>query len=197
VVQLDVIGTLVTLSEREPRAAAAADAGRSSTRRDLAVLLELALRRRTIVALSRAEARELAERPARLQDLWRTPRYDDEVTMGDEWPARGFPCRPLVPWRRFLINTVGGMRGYTADKEALIRRQVRGIERMLEDGRYRIDVLTQIGAVGTAPESLAFEILDDHVNHCVKDALASGSKREATAKTEQLLAAVHRFAKTR
>jgi hypothetical protein len=64
VVQLDVIGTLVTLSEREAeelRAASAADAGRSSARRDLALLLERALRRRTTVALSRAEARELAE----------------------------------------------------------------------------------------------------------------------------------------
>jgi hypothetical protein len=63
-VELDVIGTLVTLSERKPeelRAAAAADAGRSSARRDLALLLERALRRRTGVALSRAEARELAE----------------------------------------------------------------------------------------------------------------------------------------
>jgi hypothetical protein len=63
-VELDVIGTLVTLSEREAeelRAAAAADAGRSSARRDLALLLERALRRRTSVARSRAEARELAE----------------------------------------------------------------------------------------------------------------------------------------
>ena len=64
VVKLAVIGTLVTLSEREAedlRAAAAADAGRSSARRDLALLLERALRRRTTVALSRGETRELAE----------------------------------------------------------------------------------------------------------------------------------------
>jgi DNA-binding FrmR family transcriptional regulator len=93
--------------------------------------------------------------------------------------------------------------GYAANKEALIKRlhrlegQVRGIERMVESDRYCIDILTQIGAVSTALESLAFEILDDHVNHCVKDALASGGKREAAAKTEELLAAVHRFAKTR
>jgi hypothetical protein len=69
VAKLDVIGTMVTLSEREAvelRAAAAADAGLSSARRDLALLLERALRRRTTVALSRAEARELGElvRPA-------------------------------------------------------------------------------------------------------------------------------------
>jgi hypothetical protein len=63
-VKLDVIGKLVTLSQREAeklRAAAAAEAGRSSARRDLSVLLERGLRTRTTVALSRAEARELAE----------------------------------------------------------------------------------------------------------------------------------------
>ena len=64
VVKLDVIGKLVTRSEREAeelRDVAAADAGRSSTRRDLSLLLERGLRTRTTVALSRAEARELAE----------------------------------------------------------------------------------------------------------------------------------------
>ena len=55
-----------------------------------------------------------------------------------------------------------------------IEGQVRGIERMVEDDRYCIDVLTQIAAVNTALESLAFKILDDHVNHCVAGALASG-----------------------
>ena len=94
-------------------------------------------------------------------------------------------------------------RGYSADKDALIKRlhrvegQVRGIGQMVEDDRYCIDILTQIGAVSSALESLAFELLDSHVNHCVKHALESGSKREATTKAEELLAAVRRFAKTR
>jgi DNA-binding FrmR family transcriptional regulator len=93
--------------------------------------------------------------------------------------------------------------GYAANKEALIKRlhrvegQVRGVERMVEDDRYCIDILTQIGAVSTALDSLAFEILDDHVNHCVSGAIVSGNKREAKAKIEELLAAVRRFAKTR
>jgi DNA-binding FrmR family transcriptional regulator len=93
--------------------------------------------------------------------------------------------------------------GYAENKEALIKRlhriagQVRGIERMVEDDRYCIDILTQISAVNTALESLAFEILDGHVNHCVTDAIASGNKKEAAAKTAELLAAVQRFAKTR
>jgi DNA-binding FrmR family transcriptional regulator len=93
--------------------------------------------------------------------------------------------------------------GYAADKDALVRRlhriegQVRGIERMLEEDRYCIDVLTQIAAVNTALESLAFRILDEHVNHCVAGALASGDVAEAETKSKELLAAVHRFARVR
>jgi DNA-binding FrmR family transcriptional regulator len=93
--------------------------------------------------------------------------------------------------------------GYTKDKEALVKRlhriegQVRGIERMVEDDRYCIDVLTQIAAANTALESLAVTILDDHVRHCVAGALASGDKADAAAKTEELLEAVQRFARTR
>jgi DNA-binding FrmR family transcriptional regulator len=95
------------------------------------------------------------------------------------------------------------MAGYAADKPDLIKRlhriegQVRGIERMLEDDRYCIDVLTQIAAVNTALESLAFRILDQHVNHCVSDALASGDPAAAAEKSRELLEAVQRFAKTR
>jgi CsoR family transcriptional regulator, copper-sensing transcriptional repressor len=93
--------------------------------------------------------------------------------------------------------------GYVKDKDALVKRlhriegQVRGIERMVEDERYCIDVLTQISAVSTALESLAFKLLDDHVRHCVADALASGDAAAATEKSEELLAAVERFARTR
>ena len=93
--------------------------------------------------------------------------------------------------------------GYHSDKEALVKRlhriegQVRGIERMVDDDRYCIDVLTQIAAVSTALESLAFKILDDHVNHCVAGALAAGDADVASEKSRELLAAVHRFARTR
>jgi DNA-binding FrmR family transcriptional regulator len=77
-----------------------------------------------------------------------------------------------------------------------VEGQVRGIERMVEEDRYCIDVLTQIAAVRTALESIGFEILTDHVNHCVSDALASGDTDEAIEKSRELLAAVQRFAKT-
>ncbi len=93
--------------------------------------------------------------------------------------------------------------GYAKDKPALVKRlhriegQIRGIERMVDDDRYCIDILTQIAAANTALESLAFKILDDHVRHCVAGALASGDEADAATKTEELLAAVQRFSRTR
>ena len=93
--------------------------------------------------------------------------------------------------------------GYAGQKKSIVTRlhriegQVRGIERMVEDDRYCIDILTQLGAVSTALESLAVTILDDHVQHCVADALASGDEKAAREKTDELLTAVRRFAKTR
>jgi DNA-binding FrmR family transcriptional regulator len=89
------------------------------------------------------------------------------------------------------------------DKDALKKRlhriegQVRGIERMVDEDRYCIDILTQVGAVRTALERMAFEILNDHVSHCVQGALASGDPKAATEKSQELLAAVERFTKTR
>ena len=93
--------------------------------------------------------------------------------------------------------------GYAAEKDALVKRlrriegQVRGLERMVEDDRYCIDVLTQISAVTTALESVALRILDAHVSHCVADALASGDADAAEEKSRELLAAVHRFSRSK
>jgi DNA-binding FrmR family transcriptional regulator len=93
--------------------------------------------------------------------------------------------------------------GYASEKDALVKRlhriegQVRGVERMVEEDRYCIDILTQIAAVTTALDSLAFQILDGHVNHCVAGALASGDPEAAAEKSRELLAAVQRFARTR
>jgi DNA-binding FrmR family transcriptional regulator len=88
------------------------------------------------------------------------------------------------------------------DKAALTKRlrriegQVRGIEKMVDEDRYCVDVLTQISAVTKALESLAYEVLDDHVKHCVAGALASGDAEGAAEKSEELLAAVQRFARS-
>ena len=95
------------------------------------------------------------------------------------------------------------MHGYSHDKDALVKRlhriegQVRGVERMVEEHRYCIEILTQISAVTTALESVAFRILDDHVRHCVAGALEAGDPDAAHEKSRELLDAVHRFTRTR
>ena len=88
-------------------------------------------------------------------------------------------------------------RGYTATKEQLLTRlrriegQVRGIEGMVEDDRYCIDVLTQISAVQSATESVALRLLDDHVRHCV---VGSEGDTQA-ARLDELMNAVGRLVK--
>lgn len=102
-----------------------------------------------------------------------------------------------------MSETATPVHGYTKNTAALVKRlhriegQVRGVERMVEDGRYCIDILTQIAAATTALESLAFRILDDHVKHCVANALASGNEADAAVKSQELLEAVHRFSRAR
>jgi len=72
------------------------------------------------------------------------------------------------------------MHGYADDREAILVRlrriegQVRGLQRMLEDDRYCIDVLTQVSSVTRALQGVALELLDDHVRHCVRDAIDQG-----------------------
>ena len=82
--------------------------------------------------------------------------------------------------------------GYAKDKEALVKRlhriEVRGIERMVEDDRYCMNILTQIAAVNTALEALALKLLNEHVGRCVAPALTSGDKADAgNFETEELL----------
>lgn len=89
-------------------------------------------------------------------------------------------------------------RGYSAEKDALLKRlariegQVRGIAKMVDDDRYCIDVLTQISAVQSALEGVALGLLDDHVRHCV---LGSSGEQQA-ARTDELMAAVGRLVKS-
>lgn len=91
---------------------------------------------------------------------------------------------------------------YVDDKEAIQRRlarikgQIEGIGRMVDGEAYCIDVLTQIGAVTKALDGVALELLSDHTNHCVRDALERGGS-EADEKVDELVATVERFARTR
>jgi CsoR family transcriptional regulator, copper-sensing transcriptional repressor len=88
-------------------------------------------------------------------------------------------------------------RGYSASKDQLLKRlrrvegQVRGIERMVEDERYCIDVLTQISAVQAALDKIALGLLDGHARHCLAGE-GSGPKG-APAQADELMGAVGRM----
>jgi DNA-binding FrmR family transcriptional regulator len=87
-------------------------------------------------------------------------------------------------------------RGYSASRDQLqtrLRRvegQVRGIQRMVAEDRYCIDVLTQISAVQAALDKVALGLLDDHTHHCV---LGAPDPAEREARTVELMAAVGRL----
>jgi DNA-binding FrmR family transcriptional regulator len=89
------------------------------------------------------------------------------------------------------------MVGYQEDKEKLVKRlarvegQVRGVSKMVEEERYCIDVLTQIGAIQAALDKVALGLLDEHTRHCVVEAEAA----ERVEKVDELMAAVGRLVK--
>ena len=86
-------------------------------------------------------------------------------------------------------------RGYSPNKTALVNRlrrvegQVRGVQKMVDDDRYCIDVLTQISAIQAALDKVALGLLDDHARHCVMGAEAG----DKDGMTEELMAAVARL----
>ncbi len=90
------------------------------------------------------------------------------------------------------------MPGYTKDKDAVLRRlrrvqgQVQGVERMVETDTYCIDVLTQISAATRALESVAVLLLEDHLGHCVREAITTGGP-QADEKVAEASAAVARL----
>jgi CsoR family transcriptional regulator, copper-sensing transcriptional repressor len=85
--------------------------------------------------------------------------------------------------------------GYTENRDAVLKRlhriegQVRGVERMVEENRYCIDVVTQVTAIQAALDKVALELLSDHAAHCVVGA-EEGEQQE---RTEELMAAVKRL----
>jgi DNA-binding FrmR family transcriptional regulator len=92
-------------------------------------------------------------------------------------------------------TTTTDERGYSATKDQLQKRlrriegQVRGIEKMVDEERYCIDVLTQIGAIQAALDKVALGLLDDHAHHCVMGA----DPESRDEKTEELMSAVGRL----
>ncbi|HWC32671.1 MAG TPA: metal-sensitive transcriptional regulator [Actinomycetota bacterium] len=86
--------------------------------------------------------------------------------------------------------------GYVEDREDVLRRlrriegQVRGLQRMVEEERYCVDVLAQISSATSALEKVGLVLLNDHIRHCVRGALADGGGDD---KVEELVTAVDRF----
>ena len=95
--------------------------------------------------------------------------------------------------------TPAGPHGYSADKQALLARlrrvegQIRGLQRMVDEDTYCIDVLTQISAATKALQAVAVGLLEDHLRHCVVQAAVEGSAEE---KIKEATAAIARLVKS-
>ena len=93
------------------------------------------------------------------------------------------------------------MPGYSDDKDAVGKRlrriegQVRGLQRMVDEDSYCIDVLTQISAVTKALQAVALGLLDDHLSHCVAGAVAAGGD-DADAKLAEASEAIARLVRS-
>jgi DNA-binding FrmR family transcriptional regulator len=91
--------------------------------------------------------------------------------------------------------------GYIDNKDTLLKRlrrvegQVRGLQRMVESDTYCIDVLTQVSAATKALHAVALELVEDHLSHCVADAVQAGGD-EADAKVQEATAAIARLLKS-
>ncbi len=91
------------------------------------------------------------------------------------------------------------MAGYTTKKDEHLKRlrriegQVRGLQRMVEEDDYCIDVLTQVSAATKALQAFALGLLDEHMQHCVTDAIATGDGHEKVA---EAMAAVNRLVRS-
>jgi DNA-binding FrmR family transcriptional regulator len=121
------------------------------------------------------------------------------ASLPDRVPS-GRPSRkiPAPGMRTAKATTPTPAPGYVGDKAAVLARlrriegQIRGIQRMVEDERYCIDVLTQANAVRAAVEQVSLMLLNDHVSHCVTAAIRGG---DDGAKVHELTAAIERFVK--
>ncbi|MGH3094759.1 MAG: metal-sensitive transcriptional regulator [Streptosporangiales bacterium] len=93
------------------------------------------------------------------------------------------------------------MRGYTEEKDAYLRRlrrvegQVRGLQRMVENDEYCIDILTQVSAATRALQAVSLGLLDEHLKHCVSDAIAAGGA-EAEEKVTEASQAIARLVRS-
>lgn len=102
---------------------------------------------------------------------------------------------------RCAAHAATGEHGYSKDKEAHLKRlrriegQVRGLQRMVDEDVYCIDVLTQVSASTKALQSFALRLLEEHLRHCVAHAAKEGGK-EMDDKVEEATAAIARLLRT-
>ncbi|GAA4617520.1 metal-sensitive transcriptional regulator [Saccharopolyspora hordei] len=93
------------------------------------------------------------------------------------------------------------MHGYTQDKDNYLKRlariegQVRGLARMIEEDKYCIDILTQVSAVTKGLQAVSLRLLDEHLKHCVAEALAEGGEN-ADEKVREASEAIARLVKS-
>jgi len=93
--------------------------------------------------------------------------------------------------------------GYIDSKTPLLKRmrriegQTRGIEKMIAENKYCIDILNQIAAARMALDKVAIHIVNEHITHCVQEAFNAGDKEEINAKTTELMEVIDRFIKNR
>ena len=93
------------------------------------------------------------------------------------------------------------MRGYTTEKDGYLKRlrriegQIRGLQRMVENDEYCVDVLTQIAAATRALQAVSIGLLDEHLRHCVAQALANGGQ-DAEEKVREASEAIARLVRS-
>jgi DNA-binding FrmR family transcriptional regulator len=95
-----------------------------------------------------------------------------------------------------------GVAGYSASKDDLLKRlrrvegQIRGLQRLVENDTYCIDVLTQVSAATRALQSVAVELLDDHLRHCVADAVVADDPVETDRIVTEASRAIERLVRS-
>jgi CsoR family transcriptional regulator, copper-sensing transcriptional repressor len=113
--------------------------------------------------------------------------------MDDDGGSPGAPAEPGVP--------AGHRHGYLSDKTGYLTRlrriegQARGLQRMVEEEQYCIDILTQVSAMTKALQSVALALLDEHLASCVVEAAAAGGP-EADEKVREASAAIARLVRS-
>ena len=124
------------------------------------------------------------------------------MTTADTTPAGNADGMPGADGAETCsAHAATGAHGYSKDKEAHLRRlrriegQVRGLQRMVDEDVYCIDILTQVSASTKALQSFALQLLEEHLRHCVAHAASEGGA-EMDAKVEEATAAIARLLRT-